>query len=365
MTKVSDVIREMERIAPPWMANKGDSIGLQAGNPKARVRRLMVALDPCRTTFDAARAAHCDMLVTHHPMLKAPIALINEAVPDAAAVALVARRGLAVYAAHTNLDAVPGGVNDILAKAAGLENTRFLLEIARDPYLKLVVFVPPAYATKVRRVVCEAGAGVIGEYSECSFSVAGTGAFRGSKSSNPTAGRAGRFEEVAELRMEILLTQSIRETVVTALRKAHPYEEPAFDLYSLADAKLYGLGRLGDMAKPRRVGDLAADMANFCRSRCTQILGDARRRVKRVLIWSGGGCPVASAAANGVEVVVCGELRLYDMLTLEDTGVAAILLGHAPSEAVVVKPLARMLRKALPEVEVLAFAGESPVLRNV
>lgn len=365
MTRVTDVAREMERIAPLWMALKDDHVGLQAGNPKAPVRRLMVALDPCRATFDAARAARCDMLVTHHPMLKTPITLIDESQPDAATVALVARRGLAVYTAHTNLDTVPGGINDILAKAAGLERARFLVETARDQYLKLVVFVPPKHAAKVRSAVCEAGAGVIGEYSECSFGVAGTGTFKGSKASNPAVGRAGRLEEVAELRMELRLTQSIREGVVSALRKAHPYEEPAFDLQVLDDAKLYGLGRVGEMAKARRVGDIAADMARFCRSRCTQVLGETGRRVKRVLIWSGGACPVASAAANGVEVVICGELRLYDMLTLQDTGVSAVLLGHAPSEAVIVAPLAGMLRKRLPDVEVVTFSGESPVLRNV
>lgn len=364
MTNVRDVILAMERIAPPWMANKGDPIGLQAGNPKSQVRRLMVALDPCRAVFDAARAARCEMLVTHHPMLKAPIGLVDESQPEAAMVALVARRGLAVYAAHTNIDTVPGGINDILAAAAGLENTRHLVETARDPYLKLLVFAPPGAADKVRRAVCGAGAGVIGEYSECSFAVAGKGTFMGSKASNPSVGRAGRFEQVDELRMEVRLTQSIREQVVAALRKAHPYEEPAFDLCVLEDARKYGLGRVGTFARPRRVGEIAADMAMFCRSRCTQVLGDPRRRVKRALIWSGGGCPVAAAAAAGVEVVICGELRLYDMLTLQDAGVAAVLLGHAPSEAVIVKPLAAMLRKAVPGVTVLAFAGESPVLRN-
>lgn len=364
MTRVSDVVLAMERIAPPWMANKGDNIGLQAGNPKTRVRRLMVALDPCVATFDAARAARCDMLVTHHPMLKAPISLVDESQPDAALAALAVRRGLAVYAAHTNLDTVPGGINDILAKAAGLEKPRFLVETARDQYLKLVVFVPPKHAAKVRSAVCEAGAGVIGEYSECSFGVAGTGTFRGSKASNPAVGRSGRLEEVPELRMELRLTQSVRDAVVSALRRAHPYEEPAFDLHVLDDARKYGLGRLGELGKARRVGDIAADMARFCRSRCTQILGDAGRRVKRILIWSGGACPVASAAANGVELVICGELRLYDLLTLQDTGVSGVLLGHAPSEAVVVPPLAGMLRRSLSGVEVVTFKGESPVLRN-
>jgi dinuclear metal center YbgI/SA1388 family protein len=347
------------------MANKGDNIGLQAGHPGSRVKRLMVALDPCVATFNAARAARCDMLVTHHPMLKAPIALADESQPDAALAALAARRGLAVYAAHTNIDTAPGGINDILAGAAGVVDTRFLVETARDQHLKLAAFVPASHAAKVRRAVCGAGAGIIGEYSECSFSVAGAGTFKGSGASNPAVGRAGRLEEVAEVRLEVLLTQSIRDAVVEALRKAHPYEEPAFDLYVLDSAKRHGLGRLGSFPEPRRVGEIAGRMARFCRSRCTQVLGNAAGRVRRVLIWSGGGCPVAAAAANRVELVICGELRLYDMLTLQDAGVAAILLGHAPSEAVIVRPLARMLGKALPGITVLAFAGESPVLRNV
>jgi dinuclear metal center YbgI/SA1388 family protein len=364
-TRVGDVVAAMEAIAPAWMANPGDPVGLQAGDPKWPVRRILVALDLTAASLAAARRARCRMIVVHHPVFHSPVARMDESAPAAKLAGDLARLRMAVFTAHTNFDTVPDGINDILAKAAGIPEGRVLLQTATDPCLKLAVFVPEKRVAAVRQAVCGAGAGVIGEYSHCSFTLSGTGSFRGSAASNPAVGRPGRYEEVAEARLEVLLTHSIRDRVVQAMLAAHPYEEPAFDLYRLDDAKRYGCGRIGNLAGPLTVRDLARRMARFARSRCTQILGDPARRVRRVAVWSGGGCPVQLAIDAGAEAVVAGEIRHYDLLALEKAGVAAVLLGHGPSEAVGVRPLARMLARRLPAVEVREFLAPAPDLANL
>jgi len=364
-TSVSDVMAAMETIAPAWMAKANDPVGLHAGDPKWPVKRILVALDLTAASLAAARRARCQMMVVHHPVFREPIGRMNESAPASRLAGDLARLRIAVFTAHTNLDTVSGGINDILADAVGMEDRKILLQTASDPCLKLAVFVPETNVAAVRQAVCGAGAGVIGEYSCCSFASAGTGSFKGSPASNPAVGRAGRYEEAPELRLEVLLTRSIRDRVVKAMRAAHPYEEPAYDLYTLDESKPYGCGRFGRLAKPVTVRAIAERMARCSRSGCTQLLGNPARRVRRVAVWSGGSSPVQRVADIGAEVLVVGEMRHYDQLLLQDAGVAVVLLGHGPSEAVVVRPLARWLTGRLPGVEMREFLAPAPELANL
>jgi len=98
---------------------------------------------------------------------------------------------------------------------------------------KLVVFVPREALDTVRDALFGAGAGRIGNYERCSWYTAGTGTFLGGVGSEPSVGEAGREERVLELRLETIYPEERHEEVVAALREAHPYEEPAFDVYPL------------------------------------------------------------------------------------------------------------------------------------
>jgi hypothetical protein len=105
--------------------------------------------------------------------------------------------------------------------------------LGADVNRKLVVFVPREALDGVRDALFAAGAGRIGDYQRCSWYTAGTGTFLGGEGTTPTVGERGREERVAELRLETVFPEERQGEIVAALRKAHPYEEPAFDVYPL------------------------------------------------------------------------------------------------------------------------------------
>ncbi len=350
--RIADVIEIMNRLAPPELALPDDPNGLRTGRADWPVRRVLVALDVSAKAVAEARRRKCQLLIVHHPPFYRGLRNLAESAGEGELAAALVRAKLAVFAAHTNLDTAPGGVNDALAEAAGLRETRPLAIHYRERLLKLAVFVPESHLTEVREAVCDAGAGQIGEYSNCTFRVAGTGTFRGSDATNPFLGQAGKFEEAAEWRLETILPESLRPGVEAALRAAHPYEEPAYDFYLLADTRPAGLGRVGELPRPVKLGELARKLKKACRAPAARGLGDPQRSLRRLAVWSGGGCPAETVIASGAEAVVLGEMRHHELELYRAAGVGVIELGHGPSEEVVLPGLAANLAEALPEIVV-------------
>jgi dinuclear metal center YbgI/SA1388 family protein len=363
--RVNDVIRAMDVVAPPWMAVAGDPIGLHAGHPDMPVRKVLTALDATLDVVREAKRRRAQMIVAHHPRFYKGLKHLEEASPLGRLAAEIARARIAVFSAHTNLDIAPGGVNDALADLAGLADRQPITRDIEDPLLKLAVFVPEKRQDKVRAAVCGAGAGWIGAYDNCSFRVRGTGTFRGAKGTNPFLGKPGRLEEADEWRLETILPASLRAAVEAALRKAHPYEEPAYEFYPLRDAIRHGCGRVGRLKRPVTLRALAARMKRACRSRGTLILGNPGRRLRRLAVWSGGGCPAEAVIRSGAEAVVLGEISLHDAEFLVQEGVGCVALGHAPCEAVILPRLAARLRRLLPGVAVESVYPDSLNFRAI
>lgn len=354
MATVSDVITAMERIAPSRLADPRDRerIGLHAGDPGARVRRVALALDASLAAMDAATKMGTQMMIVHHPRFYGGIRNLVAADPAGRRGVAMLKRGLAVFSAHTNLDVAPGGTNDLLAEAAGLRNARVVEPLHAERLLKLAVFVPAKYVEKVMRALDRAGAGAIGNYSGCTFRARGTGTFRCGPETKPFQGKPGSFEEADEFRLETVFGEELREQVVEAMLGAHPYEEVAYDLYPvMGQGAVYGFGRVGGLPKGETVGVLAARMAAATRSTQTQFSGRAGRRVSRVAVWAGAGVPVDLVSSCGAEAVIAGEVGYHDVETFIDNGVSVITLGHGFSEELVLGPLAARLRRGVPGVE--------------
>jgi dinuclear metal center YbgI/SA1388 family protein len=277
----------------------------------------------------------------------------------------LAQAGVAVYSAHTAFDNAPGGNNDILARRLGLVDI-VPLRKKEAAQCKVVVFVPESDLRPVSDALFQAGAGRIGEYTECSYRVTGTGTFFGSDVSNPTVGRKGQREEVTEWRLEVVCPAERLPEAIRAMRKAHSYEEPAFDVYPLQPAPSGGgEGRLGRLHKPLTLDALARRTRKALGGTAVQIVGDGSTKVERLAIACGAaGEFLRDAVAAKADAFLTGEMRFHDCLSAQAKGVGVILPGHYATERPGVEELAELLQRQWPDVKVWASQREADPLQT-
>jgi dinuclear metal center YbgI/SA1388 family protein len=275
--------------------------------------------------------------------------------------------GVAVFCPHTAFDNAPGGINDLLAAQLSLGDVKPLRPGTGPGSCKLVVFVPEQDLDRVADALFAAGAGHIGQYSQCSFRLVGTGTFFGSELTHPTVGQKGKREEVNEWRLEVVCPEKRLGPVVAALRQAHSYEEPALDVYPLRPVlPSGGEGRIGRLPQPVSLGDLARTVKSRLKAVQALVVGDLDRMVQRVAIVCGaGGEFLGDALRSGADVLLTGEMRFHDCLTAQAEGVALLLAGHYVSERLGVEDLAVRLQDQWPDLEVWASRQErDPVTWN-
>jgi dinuclear metal center YbgI/SA1388 family protein len=310
---VGDVIAALETAYPPALAADWDAVGLVCGDPAEPVSSVLFAVDPVPDTVDEAIGS-AQLLVTHHPLLLRGVHGVGADTPKGALLHRLIRGGTALYTAHTNADSADPGVSDALADAIGLQVTGPLEPAPDEPLDKIITFVPVGPSiTKVHEALAAAGAGAVGDYSHCSFATAGTGQFKPLEGAHPTIGTVGKLERVAETRLEMVLPRGRRAAVVAALRAAHPYEEPAFDVLELADLPSgRGLGRIGTLAAPEPLAAFAERVAAALPPTAwgVRAAGDPDRMISTVAVCGGAGdSALGSAVAAGVDAYVTADLR--------------------------------------------------------
>lgn len=359
--RVADLERTMDALAPRRLAQSWDNVGLLAGRLDGPLRRCLLCIDLTRDVLDEAIRGRAEAVVSYHPPLFKPIRALCErgdtdGGPGPALVHRVIRHGIAIYSPHTALDAADGGTGDAIAALCGAEIIGPLEHAAGSASeIKLVAFVPAEHVDRVADALSAAGAGRIGLYERCSFRINGTGTFFGGEGTDPVVGRKGRLETVAEVRLEMICPASRLPEAVAALRRAHPYEEPAFDLYPLAaKPEAVGIGRLARLPRPMRLDRLAARLRDASGATCVQIVGRGGHTVRRmaILVGSAGRLDEQFPRCRAADVVVTGEIRHHDALAFAARGWCAIALGHWASERPVLSPLADALRKRMPGLEV-------------
>ena len=372
-----ELCRHLEQIAPLHLAAEWDNNGLLVGEPAAEVRRILLAIDLTDAVLAEAVASQADLVLCYHPPIFQPLRSI---VADDAATSHrsvggriheVIRRGLALYAMHTTLDAAAGGTNDVLAEVLGLVDSRPIAPHStidspsggdRKPgagsgsaqRYKLVTFVPAEQAGHVADAIFAAGGGRIGDYDRCSFRVGGTGTFQGGEEAKPAIGKSGRFESVNEVRLEIIIPASRAADCVAALRQSHPYQTVAFDLYPLAELdERVGLGRIGGVAQP---ADLPAMVERIKRGLHVEAVWLAPPVSPPRMITTAACCAGSCgnlfrrAAFGGAQLYLTGELRHHDALEAARAGMAVVAVRHSVSERRVLSRLAERLAKVAPDL---------------
>lgn len=351
---VADFAAAMESLAPSALAQEWDNVGLLAGDMSAKVRRVILCIDLTPAVVAEAALARTDLILAYHPPIFKPISSLR--VPSKGMDAVVfecIKRGMAIYSPHTALDAAEGGTNDVLAALCGVKDTE-PIEYADAPgesQMKVVVFVPPQEAETAADAMFAAGAGQIGDYSKCSYRTAGKGSFLGGDATNPAIGKRGRLEYVDELRLEVIVPSTAIPAVVKAIYESHSYEEPAFDIYPLKSKPVRGMGRWGDLPRPPSLGALARKLKRATGAVNVQTVGGQGTIVKRAIVSVGAaGSTPFRTPLGAQDVIVTGEIRHHDALTIKRVGCSAIALGHWASERPVLTSLADRLQTAMPGI---------------
>lgn len=361
-TKVSEICDALESLAPTRLAQAWDNVGLLAGDRNASARAALLCIDLTPAVVDEALEKPVQFIMAYHPPIFKPISRLTVPSNDTdEAVFRCIAGGIAVYSTHTALDAAHGGTNDTIAALCNLAHTE-PLEYHDDEtggQCKIVVFVPGQDLEKVAEAMFRVGAGWIGDYQRCSFRLLGTGTFCGGDTTKPTVGQAGRFERVKEVRLEAIAPRSAVSEVIKAIRSAHPYEEPAFDVYPLLAAPEDGIGRVGQLPEPTPVGTLARKLKDRTKAASVQVVGDPAHQVSRAIICVGaaGSLPF-KIGLKPTDVIITGEIRHHDALRIERVGCSAIALGHWASERPVLAPLAERLGEKLKKLNIIVSKAD-------
>ena len=309
--RMGDIIEVLDDAYPPALALSWDSVGLVCGDPAEVVESVTVAVDATAAVVDDVPER--GLLLAHHPLLLRGVDSVAASTPKGALVHRLIRTGRALFTAHTNADSAAPGVSDALADALGLTVVDVLDPVAGADLDKWVIYVPPENAEAVRTAVFDAGAGQIGNYSCCSWSVSGTGQFLPHDGATPAIGRVGTVERLAEDRVEVIAPARLRAPVLAAMRGAHPYEEPAFDVIELAALPTgVGLGRIAELSQPEPLRDFVARAGARlpATSWGVRATGDPDLPVSRVAVCGGAGDSLlATAARAGVQAYLTADLR--------------------------------------------------------
>ena len=309
--RLAEIIEVLDAAYPPALAESWDSVGLVCGDPADPVESVTVAVDATAAVVDDVPDG--GLLLAHHPLLLHGVDSVAADTPKGALVHRLIRAGRSLFTAHTNADSAAPGVSDALADALGLTVVDVLDPVAGADLDKWVIYVPPENAEAVRTAVFDAGAGQIGNYSCCSWSVSGTGQFLPHDGATPAIGRVGTVERLAEDRVEVIAPARLRAPVLAAMRGAHPYEEPAFDVIELAALPTgVGLGRIAELSQPEPLRDFVARAGARlpATSWGVRATGDPDLPVSRVAVCGGAGDSLlATAARAGVQAYLTADLR--------------------------------------------------------
>ena len=339
--KLSELLTAFNAVAPEQLAGGWDKVGLHAGSRDQNIERGLIGIDLTHAMIDEAVANGCQLIVAYHPPIFQPLERLTDDGPwSQTRMVRCAREGLAVYSPHTALDAVRGGMTDWLCEGIGNGKAEPIEPVGtrRDEY-KIVVFVPAANEEQVRQAMSDAGAGWIGNYRECSFAAQGEGGFRPIEGANPAIGKIGERETVEERRLEMIVAGKHLATVAQALRQAHPYEEPAFDLFKLepepmAPGAEAGAGRLLTLDQPIDARTLVERVKLRLGMNHVKLSAPPRSvasgAIRTVAICPGAGGKLFEPIV--ADAYVTGEMQHHHVLDLAQQGRAVVLAGHTNTE---------------------------------
>jgi dinuclear metal center YbgI/SA1388 family protein len=354
--KIKDIAAAIEQIAALKLAQDWDNVGLLIGDAQRNVKNILLTIDVTGDVVAEAKRLKTDLIISYHPVIWDGLKQITANGPTGAVYNLI-KAGIAVFSIHTALDVATDGVNDGLAEIVGICDAEPIGDYVDNPTgdnYKLVVFIPIESAAKISNAVFTAGAGAIGNYRNCSFGAEGTGTFLPLKGAKPAIGKKGEMEKVPEIRFETIVPAGKLADCIAAIKKAHPYDTPAFDVFKLYDTQSkFGLGRIGKLTQPVRTKQIIDRIKKYTGAKAVGIVGDEKRLVKTAAVCAGScGKIINTVIAAKADCYVTGELKHHQALAAQEAGLTCICLSHTVSERFILKKFAKQLQKQIKQVTI-------------
>ena len=362
MLKVKDILKEIEHFAPLPLQEGFDNAGVQVGDVNQLATGAMLCLDVTEEVIDEAIETECNLIISHHPLAFRAFKSLTGSTYIERCLMKACKYDLVIYAAHTNLDNAVGGVNYRLAEMIGLQNIR-ILSPQKNALLKLVTFVPEAYAEIMRTTLFNAGAGSIGNYDSCSYNLYGEGTFRANEGCNPFCGEIGEVHIEKEVRIETILPAFRKSAVMRALLSVHPYEEPAFDFYPLDNTwNQAGSGVVGELVESEDELSFLQRIKDLFHVGCVKHSPFTGKQIREVAVCGGSGAfLIKDAIAYGADVFITGEAKYNDFYDVEDRILLAVI-GHYESEVCTKDIFYNIISKKFPTFAVhLSNVNSNPV----
>jgi len=330
--KLNQLISKLNQWAPLSLQESYDNSGLLVGDPNQEINKILISLDIVEETIDEAILGKFDLVLSHHPIIFKSIKSLTGKTPEERAIIKAIKNNIAIVAMHTNLDNVLHGVNAKIAEKLNLKNTQILTPISGN-LKKLVVFIPKNHLSEFRQAMFEAGAGHIGEYDQCSFGTQGIGTFRGGENAKPYVGEIGQLHQEEEVRFESIFPQYLKSKMIQAIHKNHPYEEPAYDIFSLENENHQtGAGMIGVLENAMDETTFLSFLKENMQTKCIRHTSLGPKKIKKVAFCGGSGSFLIRAAkSQNADVFITGDVKYHDFF-MADKNMMIADIGHYESE---------------------------------
>ena len=350
---VQDITRWLESLAPLALQENYDNAGLLTGHAAQSVSKVLISLDATEAVIDEAIAKNCQLVIAHHPIVFGGLKKLNGKNYVERTVIKAIKNDIAIYAIHTNLDNVHTGVNRKIGQQLGLQNMRILAPL-KGHLKKLTVFVPTEHVQAVQEALFGAGCGHIGNYSECSFQSAGTGTFLANDGAKPFVGELNKRHHEPELKLETVFPGHLQYAVLQALRTAHPYEEIAYDIYSLDNENPQtGAGMIGTLPSAMAPQEFLKHLKTSMNVNTIRFTQTAATEIRTVAVCGGAGSfLIKQAISSGADAFVTADVKYHEFFDAENRLMIADI-GHYESEIFTKELLKDVILEKFPTFAVL------------
>lgn len=362
--RAKDIIKFIENWAPPQVAWEKDNVGIQVGSTNRKISNVMLSLELTEKVLNEAIKKKCNFIFTHHPFIFTPLKNINIDDNDKGKlIEKLIKNDITLFSAHTNLDYTKEGVSFELANTLNLKDIDFL-QNEKNNQFKVIIFVPAKNEVNVSEAIFNAGGGIIGEYKKCSYSSEGIGTFEGSSNSNPTIGSKNNFEKANEIRLEILVDKWNLNKVIGAIKKTHPYEEPAYDIYPVNNDNVnYGFGAIGTLEKAMTKKEFLAHTCKSLKTNDVRYTDGKKSKIKKVAVCGGSCADLLQAAINkGADAFITADVK-YHTFQEGENKILFIDAGHYETEIHSLNAVKRKLEKHInsinESVKIFKYSGST------